>query len=211
MSSSVARVCEASTFNTTSNHLYVAGVARLIKKTTATSRVDMAAPSFSSFPPSFSSFPDIDPGPSSRPARRDQEKDREREREKERKHHKRHKRDDNAAGDEKRKKKRHKEDEHREGSAGKGARRKSRSRSRSRSRTRHGRHMVEDDERRKREEDRGNRRDDAERPSAREGLVYFTDRKGDPLNVRYGGLYAGDVPRYRLVECELFHYFTSDN
>ncbi|RPD81960.1 DUF1740-domain-containing protein [Lentinus tigrinus ALCF2SS1-7] len=57
-----------------------------------------------------------------------------------------------------------------------------------------------DDERRKLEEDRRFKEEDAVRPSAKEGLVYFTDRKGDPLNVRYGGLHAGDVPKYRLVD-----------
>jgi hypothetical protein len=29
--------------------------------------------------------------------------------------------------------------------------------------------------------------------------VFYSDRKGDHLNVRYGGLHAGDVPKYRLV------------
>lgn len=28
---------------------------------------------------------------------------------------------------------------------------------------------------------------------------FYSDRKGDPLNIRYGGLYAGDVPKYRPV------------
>jgi hypothetical protein len=28
---------------------------------------------------------------------------------------------------------------------------------------------------------------------------FYSDRKGDPLNIRYGGLHAGDVPKYRLV------------
>lgn len=50
-------------------------------------------------------------------------------------------------------------------------------------------HSIHDDERLKAEEDR--KRTD-EKP------VYFSDRKGDNLNVRYGGLHAGDVPKYRL-------------
>jgi hypothetical protein len=29
--------------------------------------------------------------------------------------------------------------------------------------------------------------------------VFYTDRKGDRLNVRYGGLHTADVPKYRLV------------
>ena len=65
--------------------------------------------------------------------------------------------------------------------------------------------------RRKLEEDRRLRTEDAVRPSAKEGLVYFTDRKGDPLNVRYGGLYAGDVPKYRLVDCKWPMAPVSDN
>lgn len=28
---------------------------------------------------------------------------------------------------------------------------------------------------------------------------FFSDRKGDALNIRYGGLHAGDVPKYHLV------------
>lgn len=28
---------------------------------------------------------------------------------------------------------------------------------------------------------------------------FYSDRKGDPLNIRYEGLYAGDVPKYRPV------------
>lgn len=48
---------------------------------------------------------------------------------------------------------------------------------------------IHDDERLKAEEDR--KRTD-EKP------LYFSDRKGDNLNVRYGGLHAGDVPKYRL-------------
>jgi hypothetical protein len=50
---------------------------------------------------------------------------------------------------------------------------------------------VPDDERLKAEEDR-QRKDTSP-------AVFYEDRKGDRLNVRYGGLYAGDVPKYRLV------------
>lgn len=49
-------------------------------------------------------------------------------------------------------------------------------------------HSILDDERLKAEEDR----------KRAEKSVYFSDRKGDSLNVRYGGLHAGDVPKYRL-------------
>ncbi|KAI0721328.1 NRDE-2, necessary for RNA interference-domain-containing protein [Cerioporus squamosus] len=162
----------------------------------------MSAPSFSSFPPTFSSFPDLDPGPSTRPASSSRDdKESEKSKEKERRHHKKSKReaDRDGDGDSERKKKKHK---HREREDSTGARR--RSRPRSRSRTRHDGHDYDytaiDDERRKLEEDRRHREEETVRPSAREGLVYYTDRKGDPLNVRYGGLYAGDVPKYRLVD-----------
>ena len=28
---------------------------------------------------------------------------------------------------------------------------------------------------------------------------FYSDRKGDLLNIQYGGLHAGDIPKYRLV------------
>ena len=28
---------------------------------------------------------------------------------------------------------------------------------------------------------------------------FYSDRKGDLLNIQYGGLYAGDIPKYRTV------------
>ncbi|KAG6851218.1 hypothetical protein H0H93_015228 [Arthromyces matolae] len=30
--------------------------------------------------------------------------------------------------------------------------------------------------------------------------IYYFDRNGDPYNVQYGGLHAGDVPKYRLID-----------
>ena len=32
--------------------------------------------------------------------------------------------------------------------------------------------------------------------------LYYSDRKGDILNIKYGGLYSGDIPRYHLVARE---------
>lgn len=29
--------------------------------------------------------------------------------------------------------------------------------------------------------------------------LFFVDRRGDPLNVQYGGLHAGNIPKHRLV------------
>src|ERR1700734_4217273 len=51
------------------------------------------------------------------------------------------------------------------------------------------RSTVQEDERLKAHEDR-------ERKDA--PPVFYTDRKGDHLNLSYGGLHAGDVPKYRL-------------
>ncbi len=174
----------------------------------------MSAPSFSSFPPTFSSFPDLDPGPSTRPASSTRD-DKDRSKEKERKHRKKSQREDDEErdGDGERKKKKHKRERHREREDSTGARR--RSQSRSQSRARHDRHDHQyapiDDERRKLEEDRRYRDEETVRPSAKEGLVYYTDRKGDPLNVRFDGLYAGDVPKYRLVDCKWPAAHASDN
>lgn len=30
-------------------------------------------------------------------------------------------------------------------------------------------------------------------------LIFYSDSKGDRMNIQYGGLHAGDVPRYRMV------------
>lgn len=38
--------------------------------------------------------------------------------------------------------------------------------------------------------------------NAQTSLQYYSDRKGDPLNVRYDGLDARYVPKYSLVACE---------
>lgn len=81
------------------------------------------------------------------------------------------------------------------------------------------------DERRSRRDDKGKRRhDDKSRQEKRERRkeekyrashevtpaptppasdaatrFFYSDRKGDKLNVKYGGLHAGDIPKYRLV------------
>nr|VWO94247.1 Pre-mRNA-splicing factor CLF1 (crooked-neck-like protein 1) [Ganoderma boninense] len=149
--------------------------------------------SFSSFP-AFASFPDLHPGPSTRtstPRAAETTGDKDNG-------HKKSKRGEDREDDsERRKKKKHKH-KHRVGEDGERARHKRRSSSRSPTRERQ-RYGLEDDERRKWEEDRGHRKEDVDRRNAEQGLVYFTDQKGDPLNVRFGGLHAGDVPRYRLV------------
>ncbi len=176
----------------------------------------MSAPTLSSFPPTFSSFPDLEPGPSTRTARqekerkeKEEEKKKKKKKKKESKHYKRVKQEEEGENGGEMRKKKHKEERHEERSASTGAWRGSRSRSRSP--RRHERPIADHDERRKLEEDRIQRRDGVERPSARSGLVYFTDCKGDPLNVRYDGLYAGDVPRYHLVGCKSSAWSLSEN
>ena len=136
----------------------------------------MSAPSFSSFPPSFSSFPDIEPGPSkpSSSKREDtQQKDKVRE-----------KRD-------KERKKKERKGERRRGDG----------------------YDVSDEERRRRKKesrrrDEGDLRDREDYTESRNGYsdmgsgtvpLFYSDRKGDQLNLTYGGLHAGDVPRYNLV------------
>ena len=63
-----------------------------------------------------------------------------------------------------------------------------------------------DDERLKAEEDR-RRKDAHESSSSSSQPLFYSDKKGDPLNVRYGGLSTSDVPRYHLVGCAstIFH------
>jgi hypothetical protein len=60
-----------------------------------------------------------------------------------------------------------------------------------------------DDERLKAEEDR-NRQDVHVTSTENAGslLLFYSDGKGDPLNIRYGGLHAGDIPKHYLVDRE---------
>lgn len=141
----------------------------------------MSAPSFSSFPPSFTSFPDLDPGPSKRSStpKNDAPSSKKPSKHKER--------DDVARKDRKRKHEKHKHD--------------ALSHSK-RHRSEKG-YVRPDDDALKAQEDASLRREEAyniQRPGS--PPLYFTDRKGDPLNVQYGGLHAGSVPRYYLVGCE---------
>lgn len=57
---------------------------------------------------------------------------------------------------------------------------------------------VEDDEHRKVQEDCAR----LEAEKARQKRIYYSDRKGDQLNVKYGGLDSRDVPKYTLVARE---------
>jgi hypothetical protein len=58
--------------------------------------------------------------------------------------------------------------------------------------------VFHDDERIKAEEDsarRAGQQDDSQ-------LVFFSDKKGDPLNTQYGKIYSRDIPKYHLAGCE---------
>jgi hypothetical protein len=148
----------------------------------------MSAPSFSSFPPSFTSFPDLDLGPSTSPklnetahARGHREGARKDKRENTQRRSKKHK-------DEPRKDKRHKIDKYdlesadlkQQKHASKGA-------------------SILDDEKLKAEEDRRLAQSDIQQTSWDSRPVFFSDRKGDQLNVTYGGIHAGDIPKYHVV------------
>ena len=145
--------------------------------------------------PTFASFPDLEPGPSTRPSAPPEHTGYERRKSRkatreggvqedvdERKNHKYERRRRREEG----------------GRAHRGKRSRSRSVPRPHRESRKDVYEIGEDERRKLEQDRSRKRE-VEQPSAKEGLVYFADRKGDPLNVRYGGLHSGDVPKYRLV------------
>lgn len=134
-------------------------------------------PSFSSFPPTFGSFPELEPGPSKSSG-------------------------DSLSAKDKDKHKKTKSKSKREDRDGRERRRDDRD---------------EDEGRRKKKPKRLDRTQDeyldAKRVSIpRESVEnlaadsatrsFYSDRKGDILNVKYGGLHAGDVPKYNLVASE---------
>ncbi|KAI0050675.1 DUF1740-domain-containing protein [Auriscalpium vulgare] len=134
----------------------------------------MAAPSFSSFPPSFSSFPDLEssePRSQSPAAVGRPARERESERSRSRK-------------DKDKERRKRKGDRHARVGDVISAREE----------------RVEfDDERVKAQEDLQRRTTSTVEHHALEQPNFYSDRKGDPLNVRYGGPDAKDVPRYHLV------------
>lgn len=135
-------------------------------------------PSFSSFPPVFSSFPDLEPGPSkpkpgpSTPPR------------------KKHRGE--SAGETKRadKGKHEKRTKEREGE---------RSERKKKSRKRRGSsHTYSDEEGHSAAQ--GTALYSADSDSATR--LFYSDRKGDILNVKYGNLHVGDVPKHYLLASE---------
>ncbi|KDQ63400.1 hypothetical protein JAAARDRAFT_147686 [Jaapia argillacea MUCL 33604] len=137
----------------------------------------MSAPSFSSFPPSFGSFPDL--GAAAGPSQQ---------------HDSRSDRDDKKKRDKTTRKGR-KDGEDR------GKERKGRDRNKGGEEDkRRYQERNRDDERAKEGQDRKYRGDeDVIDNTGTSKPLFYSDRKGDPLNVRYGGLHAGDIPKYHPV------------
>ncbi|EIN14098.1 hypothetical protein PUNSTDRAFT_140471 [Punctularia strigosozonata HHB-11173 SS5] len=138
----------------------------------------MAAPSFSSFPPSFGSFTDADTrqqhSQQNKSVRRSQSSTDEVQA-------------TTGPGEYVPKEKRRQLDVHRSKTRDK--------KHRGREHERHGRLADVDTE----DHIQSLRQDALEGIEPRTRPLYITDRKGDPLNVHYGGLHAGDVPKYRLL------------
>jgi hypothetical protein len=135
----------------------------------------MPAPSFSSFPPSFGSFPDVEDNPSREASSSSSQR-------------KGLKEKDEAS--DRKKKKRDRRETHAD---------QSQTFSHERG---HRNHNLKadnysfDDERIKAEEMlRTAKQQDVPQ------LAFFSDRKGDPLNVQYGGIFSKEVPKYHLVGC----------
>lgn len=140
-------------------------------------------PSFSSFPPSFSSFPDLgdsprkDPEATASSAPPAQQRDL---------------KDEHKQSDRKKRKR-----DRRDKSSNLGQIPSNKRRSGSRGSHCHGQ-VFHDDERIKAEEDsarKAGQHDDSQ-------LVFFSDKKGDPLNTQYGGIQSRDIPKYHLAGCE---------
>jgi nuclear exosome regulator NRDE2 len=137
----------------------------------------MSAPSFSSFPPSFGSLPDLDKkeekaGPSGQKPKNDELRE---EHSKKNKHRDRDKRRDKHDRDGRRTK------DHSGGKDGKLT------------------YSRRDDEQVKREEDR-HARLGATYSGGAPGL-FVVDKVGDQMNVVYGGIHGGDIPKYRRTGC----------
>ena len=131
-------------------------------------------PSFSSFPPSFGSFPDVEDNP----AREVSSTSSQRKGSKEK---------DEAS--ERRKKKRDRREKHAN---------LSQTFSHERGLKVHkfkADHYALDDEKLKAEESLSRTAKQQDVPQ----LAFFSDKKGDPLNVQYGGIYSKEIPKYHLV------------
>ncbi|KAG2369454.1 NRDE-2, necessary for RNA interference-domain-containing protein [Suillus spraguei] len=150
----------------------------------------MTTPSFSSFPPSFASFPDLDPGPSRNTLDRTRNESSTDAREKDGIVKKdKNRRASKKLADTSRKDKKHKTAKHelepvlpsQHGYTWKGV-------------------SISDDEKIKAEEDRRLAQSDVQESQWDSRPVFVSDRKGDQLNVTYGGIHAGNISKYHIVK-----------
>lgn len=142
----------------------------------------MTAPSFSSFPASFKSFPELENEAGSSSRPADALKDR---------HSRTHKAEGKRKrdeGDEKRKK-RSKDLDRNE--RPKGEKSNPIGRSGERPKSEHSEESKDD--------------------LSGHSRLFYADRRGDTYNVAYGGLHAGDVPKYHLVARTSSYRFKSSN
>lgn len=194
----------------------------------------MSAPSFSSFPVSFSSFPDLDSCPSSRQSqsealRPEQEKKRSsRNKEKDRRKGRSKSRDQEERKDRGKSRERNrKKDKERKPERSRERRKerekgKERDNDKERVRERKSKHRHRDREvKDKSRHSNGSPLAGGTRPDQtyeqdlknhdESYRLYFIDTKGDPLTLQYGGLYAGDLPRYRLHRGMHCHFNVYDS
>lgn len=149
----------------------------------------MSAPSFSSFPPIFDSFPELEPGPSKL-------SDTAKPSDHERKGKKRRSKEDTTKRDRRKPDKLPSRDRVHSVSEGRlHKERKKQDAPRD--------YVAFEDELLKARED-SRRRTEEEPSQASSPPLFFTDRKGDILNVTYGTPHAGDVPRYHLARGKRF-------
>jgi hypothetical protein len=166
--------------------------------------------SFSSFPASFSTFPDLEVGSSKKS---DEPPDKDRKSEKSKSKAKSEKRDRNRSRDRDREKRNGRDRAGERDRKVKGVERERskdeiRGREDNGKRERHKDRKLKQKQRDKDKHAKSSHHDDA---GAREQAfsadlirheqsyrLYFSDTKGDPLTLQYGGLYAGDIPKYHL-------------
>lgn len=150
----------------------------------------MSAPSFPSFPPSFTSFPDLEEGSSSRRANEGGGSEVSRSKSKGRKHASKPKDGEIGKISHRKRDKQNRKDSHDHRTDEHGSRTKHRSSSKREARDRD---SFLDDER-------------LQRSSETRSNLFFSDHKGDSLNVVYGGLHSGDVPKYSFIHRTVLIY-----
>ncbi|KAF9527838.1 NRDE-2, necessary for RNA interference-domain-containing protein [Crepidotus variabilis] len=168
----------------------------------------MSAPSFSSFnaPPSFSSFPDLEESSSANVAKREihgssNEHNTATALQHERAREKRSRKEHESSSSS-RLKHRDERDERKERKREKGRHRSKSPRRRGHSPSREGKKSQTKSSRKARDYEKLPESfvKDAKSSSALESnQLFYSDRRGDVLNVQYGGLHTGDIPRYHVV------------